>query len=66
VAEDPSTEELKVQELERELAERRAAETAPAEEETAQHERRAEKAAYLREKLTKRAESEREAEKDRP
>jgi hypothetical protein len=58
--EDPETEELQVDQLKRELAERQAAETAPPAEE-AQHERRAEKARYLRERLEERAESERES-----
>lgn len=57
--EDPETQELKIEQLKRELAERQAADTAPADEE-AQHERRADKARYLREKLEERAESERE------
>jgi hypothetical protein len=56
---DPKTEELKVTQLEREQAERRRAESAPDEDEAVQHERRAEKARYLAEKLEKRAESER-------
>jgi hypothetical protein len=58
--EDPETEELQVDQLKRELAERQAAETAPPAEE-AQHERRAEKARYLRQRLEERAESERES-----
>lgn len=57
---DPKTEELKLTQLERERAERRRAESAPDEDEAVQHERRAEKARYLAEKLEKRAESERE------
>jgi hypothetical protein len=56
---DPKTEELKLTQLERERAERKRAETAPDEDEAAQHERRAEKARYLAEKLEERAESER-------
>jgi len=59
VAEDPITEELKISQLERERAERRRAENVPDEDEAAQHERRADKARYLAEKLEKRAESER-------
>jgi hypothetical protein len=59
--EDPDTQELRLNQLERELAERQLAEAAPEEEEAAQHERRAEKANYLREKLGERAQSEREA-----
>ena len=58
--EDPITEELKLSQLEREQAERRRARNVPDEDEAAQHERRAEKARYLAEKLEERAESERE------
>ena len=61
MAPDPETEELKVQQLQRELAERRLAGTAPEDEEAAQHERRAEKAEYLRAKLEERGRSEDEA-----
>jgi hypothetical protein len=56
---DPKTEELKLSQLERERAERERAETAPDEDEAVQHERRADKARYLAEKLEERAESER-------
>jgi hypothetical protein len=56
---DPKTEELKLTQLERERAERRRAESAPDEDEAAQHERRADKARYLAEKLEERGESER-------
>ena len=56
---DPKTEELKLTQLEREQAERRRAETAPDDDEAAQHERRADKARYLAEKLEERADSER-------
>jgi hypothetical protein len=59
VTEEPTTQELKLTQLERERAERRRAETAPDEDEVAQHERRAEKAKYLAEKLEEREESER-------
>jgi hypothetical protein len=59
VADDPITEELKLTQLERERAERRRAEVVPDEDEAAQHERRADKAGYLAEKLEERAESER-------
>jgi len=62
MSEDPTTEELQAEQLKRELLERSAAESTPRDEETAQHERRAEKAQYLREKLDERAESEREVE----
>lgn len=56
---DPKTEELKLTQLEREQAERNRAKSAPDDDEAVQHERRAEKARYLAEKLEKRAESER-------
>ena len=59
VPEDPITEELKLTQLDREQAERRRARDVPDEDEAAQHERRAEKAKYLAEKLEERAESER-------
>jgi hypothetical protein len=58
---DPHTEELRLTQADRERAERRLADESPEEQETAQHERRADKARYLREKLEQRAESEREA-----
>ena len=57
--EDPITEELKLSQLQREQAERRRARDVPDEDEAAQHERRAEKAKYLADKLEERAESER-------
>ena len=56
---DPKTEELKLTQLERERAERERAESSPEEDEAFQHERRAEKARYLADKLEQRAESER-------
>ena len=59
MTEEPTTQELKLTQLERERAERRRAETAPDDDEVAQHERRAEKAKYLAEKLEEREESER-------
>jgi hypothetical protein len=59
--EDPDTEELLIKQAARESAEREMAETAPEEDESLQHERRAEKARYLREKLDERAQSESEA-----
>jgi hypothetical protein len=61
VGEDPETAELRKAQLTREAAERQHAERAPDEDEAATHERRAEKARYLREKLEERAESERES-----
>jgi hypothetical protein len=61
MSEEPTTEQLQKVQLDREAAEQREAERAHDEDETAQHERRAEKARYLREKLEERAESERDA-----
>jgi hypothetical protein len=58
--EEQETEELKKRQLQREADEQQRARSAPDEEETAQHERRADKARYLREKLEQRAASERE------
>ena len=57
--EQHKTEELKGIQTEREAAERERARSAHDEDEAAQHERRADKARYLREKLEQRAESER-------
>jgi hypothetical protein len=57
--EDPTTQELRIERGAIERAQAEAAEKAASEEEKAQHERRAEKSAYLREKLEERAESER-------
>ena len=59
MTEDPITEELKLTQLEREEAERRRAQDVLDEEEATQHERRADKARYLAQKLEERAESER-------
>lgn len=60
---DPLTEtqELKLSQLRRESAERRAEEQEPSPEGVEKHGRRAEKAAYLKEKLDERAEAERRA-----
>jgi hypothetical protein len=58
---DPTTEKLRVEQQEREVREREKAERSGQDDETAQHERRADKAAYLREKLEERERSEREA-----
>ena len=60
IDEDPTTEELRIEQAEREQAERESEAEAPTEEDTETHRRRADKAAYLREKLEERAESERE------
>jgi hypothetical protein len=56
------TEELESEQSELEDRERRLAEDEPTEDGTAVHERRADKHAYLKEKLAERAESERKAE----
>lgn len=60
MTEDPDTKELRLAQDQREADERERATTAPDAEEAAQHERRAEKARYLKEKLEQRAQSERE------
>ena len=57
---DSETAELREAQLRREAEERELAQTHGDDQETAQHERRAEKARYLREKLEQREESERE------
>ena len=56
--EDPTTREHRIRQTERESLERSQAEKAETEEETEEHARRAEKAAYLREKLEERADAE--------
>ena len=61
-SEDPTTEELRIAQSEREAAARRAAERAESEAETAEQARRAQKSAYLREKLEEREEAERRSE----
>ena len=58
---EPTTGELRKVQVSRETEARRAAERADSDEETAQHDRRAEKSAYLREKLEEREEAERRA-----
>ncbi|MBA2341839.1 MAG: hypothetical protein H0V85_00060 [Thermoleophilaceae bacterium] len=58
---DPTTEELRVAQLHEEREERERARESDEGEETKRHARRADKAAYLREKLDQRAESERDA-----
>jgi hypothetical protein len=55
---DPKTEELQVEAVQRELAERRQADEATESTEEHTHERRAERAGYLRKKLEERAKSE--------
>jgi hypothetical protein len=59
--EDPTTEELRLKQAKRSEDERRRAEDDPTEEGTGQHEARAAKAEYLRQKLEERAEAERRA-----
>jgi hypothetical protein len=59
--EEPTTQELRLEQLRREADERDRAVESEDPDETEQHERRADKAGYLREKLEERAESEREA-----
>ena len=55
---DPKTEELRLEQIERERKEQVQAAQADEEPETEQHERRADRASYLREKLEERAEAE--------
>jgi YihY family inner membrane protein len=62
---DPETDSLRVEQVRREIAERKRAEEAGEPAETRAHQRRAERAAYLREKLRERARSEDEAAEDR-
>ncbi len=54
---DPPTEELRAVQVDRERTERTAAERAADEDEARAHERRAERAAYLRDKLDEQAAS---------
>jgi hypothetical protein len=61
VTEDPTTEELRLDQLQREKTESERAERALEPDDTDQHEARASKAGYLREKLEERAEAERRA-----
>jgi hypothetical protein len=63
-SEDPTTQELRLDQLKREKAEREAAEQGVSPDDTGQHEARAAKAGYLREKLEERAEAERRAAAD--
>jgi hypothetical protein len=56
------SEELRIDQLTREAEERERARAADSPDETGQHERRAEKAEYLRRKLEERSEAERETE----
>ncbi|MGA9860451.1 MAG: hypothetical protein WBQ18_21485 [Solirubrobacteraceae bacterium] len=60
----PSAEELKRRQRDQELAEREGLEHAETVAEAARHERRADKAGYLREKLEQRQRAERDADDD--
>jgi hypothetical protein len=64
MSDDPSQEtaELRIQQAERAKEEGEKADSSELADETAQHERRASKAAYLRDKLAERERAEREAE----
>jgi hypothetical protein len=55
---DPKTEEMRLEQIQRERREREQADDAEEPAEAKAHERRAERAAYLREKLGERARSE--------
>ncbi len=55
---DPETQGLRVEQIKRERAEHARAREAEQSDEERQHDRRAERAAYLREKLGERAEAE--------
>ena len=57
---EPTTEDLRAVQLDREHDERERADSSYSEDETGQHERRADKAAYLRAKLEERERAERE------
>jgi hypothetical protein len=59
---DPKTEELQIEQVQRELAEREQARDAPEPADERTHDRRAERAAYLKKKLDERAKSEEELE----
>jgi hypothetical protein len=59
---EPDTQELRAEQLKRAMQEDRLANASGEEEEVAQHERRADKARYLRDKLEQREASERELE----
>jgi hypothetical protein len=60
--EEPTTQELRDEQLRRERLERERAQRAPNEDDAEQHARRAEKTAYLRERLEERERAERESE----
>jgi hypothetical protein len=58
---DPKTEELRLEQIQRERTEREQAGDAAESADEKTHERRADRAAYLKEKLDERAKSEEEA-----
>ena len=60
VEEDPTTQELRTLQSQREAEERERAGQAISEEDTQTHQRRADKADYLRRKLAERADAERD------
>ena len=62
--EKPETRELRIKQEKRETTEIDALKESDLDDEKAQHARRADKAAYLREKLEERAESERKLEEE--
>ena len=62
--EKPETRELRIKQEKRETAEFEAVKDSKLEDERAQHARRADKAAYLRQKLEERAESERKLDEE--
>ena len=62
--EKPETRELRVKQEKRETAEFQAVKDSQLDDEKAQHSRRADKAAYLRQKLEERAESERKLDEE--
>jgi|1185.fasta_scaffold1794792_2 hypothetical protein len=61
MAEDPTTQELRIRQMKREEDARVRADESPEEADTQQFDRRADKAAYLKRKLEERAEAERDA-----
>lgn len=63
--EQSDTQKLRREQLARTTREERLAQASEAPEETAQHERRADKASYLREKLEEQEASQRESDRDR-
>ena len=62
--EDPQTGQMRAIQREREEVERRHAQDAPTAEDTQTHQRRADRAEYLKEKLRERGQAEAEADSD--